>query len=78
MSLDLHAGLNTTVIVSLAAGCGLAVLPRWVGLTALASRVRVPAWLFASADAVWTFGLLVLAMIFVAAGTYSPFLYFRF
>ncbi|HEX3574034.1 MAG TPA: MBOAT family O-acyltransferase [Rhodopila sp.] len=78
MSLDMHAALNTNAIVSLLAGCGLAVLPRWVRGDALASRVRLPAGLFASADAVWTFGLLVLAMIFVAAGTYSPFLYFRF
>jgi hypothetical protein len=26
----------------------------------------------------WSFGLLLLAMLSVAAGTYSPFLYFRF
>jgi hypothetical protein len=39
---------------------------------------KLPPILMASADTVWTFGLLILAMIFVAAGTYSPFLYFRF
>jgi hypothetical protein len=32
----------------------------------------------AVADGVWTFGLLLLAMISVVAGVYSPFLYFRF
>ena len=30
------------------------------------------------ADVTVTFGLLVLSMITVAAGAYSPFLYFRF
>jgi hypothetical protein len=38
----------------------------------------LPPRLVASADTLWTFGLLIVAMIFVAAGTYSPFLYFRF
>ena len=53
-------------------GAFWAVLPRWVRLPTL------PPVVLASADAAWTFGLLILAMIFVAAGTYSPFLYFRF
>jgi alginate O-acetyltransferase complex protein AlgI len=72
MSLDIHAAFNTSLVLSLVAGCGLAVLPRWMGLSWL------PSILVAPADAAWTFGLLVMAMIFVAAGTYSPFLYFRF
>jgi alginate O-acetyltransferase complex protein AlgI len=72
MSIDLHAALTASVLVPLLAGCALAVLPRWVHLPVWAPRLVAPA------DAVWTFGLLILAMIFVAAGTYSPFLYFRF
>jgi D-alanyl-lipoteichoic acid acyltransferase DltB (MBOAT superfamily) len=72
ISFDLHAAFNAGVLVSLLAGCLLAVLPRWVRLPTL------PPVVLASADAAWTFGLLILAMIFVAAGTYSPFLYFRF
>lgn len=72
VSLDMHAVLNASVIVPFLAGCGLAVLPHWVRIPSLPSK------LVASADAAWTFGLLILAMIFVAAGTYSPFLYFRF
>jgi alginate O-acetyltransferase complex protein AlgI len=72
MSLDLHAALNATAVVPLLAGCALAVLPRWVRIPQLPSKLE------SSADTVWTFGLLILAMIFVAAGTYSPFLYFRF
>jgi alginate O-acetyltransferase complex protein AlgI len=75
MSLDLHAALNTSVAVPLLAGCALAVLPRWARL---APMWRLPPGLVASADTLWTFAVLILAMIFVAAGTYSPFLYFRF
>jgi D-alanyl-lipoteichoic acid acyltransferase DltB (MBOAT superfamily) len=72
MSIDLHAVLNASVLLPLLAGCALTVLPRWVRMPALAPR------LIALTDTAWTFGLLILAMIFVAAGTYSPFLYFRF
>jgi alginate O-acetyltransferase complex protein AlgI len=72
VSLDLHAALNASVVVPLLAGCALAVLPRWLRVP------HLPVRLIAPADAAWTFGLLILAMIFVAAGTYSPFLYFRF
>jgi D-alanyl-lipoteichoic acid acyltransferase DltB (MBOAT superfamily) len=72
MSLDMHATLSTGLSVLLLTGSALAVLPRWVRLP------KLPPTLMASADTVWTFGLLILAMIFVAAGTYSPFLYFRF
>jgi alginate O-acetyltransferase complex protein AlgI len=72
MSLDMHATLSTGLSVLLLTGSALAVLPRWVRLPQLSPSLT------ASADTVWTFGLLILAMIFVAAGTYSPFLYFRF
>ena len=72
MSLDMHATLSTGLSVLLLTGSALAVLPRWVRLP------KLPPTMMASADTVWTFGLLILAMIFVAAGTYSPFLYFRF
>jgi alginate O-acetyltransferase complex protein AlgI len=72
MSLDMHATLDAAVLAPLLVGSALAVLPRWVGPPPL------PPILLAPADAIWTFGLLILAMIFVAAGTYSPFLYFRF
>ena len=72
ISLDLHAALNASALVPLAAGCALAVLPRWLRLPSRPAMLMVPA------DTVWTFGLLILAMIFVAAGSYSPFLYFRF
>ena len=72
ISFDLHAALQPDVVLPLLAGCALAVLPRWIGRPAL--------WLpgMAVADGVWTFGLLVLAMLSVPAGVYSPFLYFRF
>jgi D-alanyl-lipoteichoic acid acyltransferase DltB (MBOAT superfamily) len=69
---DLHAALQPDVVLPLLAGCALAVLPRWIG------RVRLWWPAMAVADGVWTFGLLVLAMLSVAAGVYSPFLYFRF
>jgi alginate O-acetyltransferase complex protein AlgI len=72
VSFDMHAVLNPSVIVPLLAGCALATLPRWVRVPSLPFR------LVSAADTVGTFALLILAMIFVAAGTYSPFLYFRF
>jgi hypothetical protein len=72
VSFDIHAALNTSVVLSLVAGCALASLPRWVRPPSL------PPQLVASTDAAWTFGLIAVAMIYVAAGTYSPFLYFRF
>jgi alginate O-acetyltransferase complex protein AlgI len=72
MGLDVHAALNPSVVIPLLIGCTLATVPRWIRPPSL------PPILIASADTVWTFGLLILAMIFVAAGTYSPFLYFRF
>ncbi len=51
----------------LLAGCALAVLPRWVRIACVAAKTGGRL-----ADTVWTFGLLILAMIFVAAGTLQP------
>jgi alginate O-acetyltransferase complex protein AlgI len=71
-SFDFHVTLNPGVIAPLVAGCLLAVLPRWIRLPAFPSGLAAPV------DAAWIFTLLIVAMTFVAAGTYSPFLYFRF
>jgi alginate O-acetyltransferase complex protein AlgI len=66
-----HTALQPAVILPLAAGCALAVLPRWI-------KVPKVTGLGAMVDGVSTLGLLVLSAICAAAGTYSPFLYFRF
>ena len=68
----MHDALNERAIATLIIGCVLAVVPRWF------PRWRAPLVLRASADVTVTFALLVLSMITVAAGAYSPFLYFRF
>jgi alginate O-acetyltransferase complex protein AlgI len=67
-----HAELRPTVALALLAGCALAVLPQWVRAPALNGAMT------AAVDGLWTFGLVFLSMIYVAAGVYSPFLYFRF
>jgi alginate O-acetyltransferase complex protein AlgI len=67
-----HAALTPVLVVALLAGCVLAVAPRWL------PAPRLPRPLFALVDTAWTFALLALAMLWVAAGSYSPFLYFRF
>ena len=67
-----RAALQPVVAVALVAGCVLAVAPRWV------RAPRLPRPLFAVADTAWTLALLALAVLSVAAGSYSPFLYFRF
>jgi D-alanyl-lipoteichoic acid acyltransferase DltB (MBOAT superfamily) len=72
VSFDLHEKLSAQVIAALIAGCVLAVAPRWVRSLSLASKFK-PAL-----DAIATFALLILSMTSVAAGTYSPFIYFRF
>jgi hypothetical protein len=72
LSFDMHDALGERVVMTLIMGCVLAVAPRW------APRWRAPLVLRASADVTWTFALLILSMITVAAGAYSPFLYFRF
>jgi D-alanyl-lipoteichoic acid acyltransferase DltB (MBOAT superfamily) len=72
ISFDMHDALNERAIATLAIGCILATTscrrPRW----------RTPVLLRASADATVTFALLIFSMITIAAGAYSPFLYFRF
>ena len=72
ISFDMHDALNERAIATLIIGCVLAVAPRWL------PRWSAPLVLRASADVTVTFALLVLSMITVAAGAYSPFLYFRF
>lgn len=69
---DVHVLLNAGLLLPLLLGCLLAVLPRWVSLP------RLPKGIDLALDTAWTFGLFCLVMLFVAAGTYSPFLYFRF
>jgi tetrahydromethanopterin S-methyltransferase subunit C len=72
LSFDMHDALSERAIVTLVIGCLLAVVPRW------APRWPAPLILRASADVTVTFALLIFSMITVAAGAYSPFLYFRF
>ena len=72
LSFDMHDALNERAIATLIIGCILAVVPRWL------PRWPAPLILRASADATVTFALLIFSMITVAAGAYSPFLYFRF
>lgn len=71
-SFDVRAELQPVAILALLAGCVLAVRPPRTGLP----KSTGPA--LAVTDGAWTFGLLVLAMTQVAAGAYSPFLYFKF
>jgi alginate O-acetyltransferase complex protein AlgI len=72
ISFDMHDALNERAIATFIIGCVLAVAPRWM------PRWPAPFVLRGSADVTVTFALLVLSMITVAAGAYSPFLYFRF
>ncbi len=72
ISFDLHMDLQPGNVIALLAGCLLALLPRWTRLPAL------PAPVVAVSDTAWTFGVLALTVLYVAAGVYSPFLYFRF
>ena len=72
VSFDMHDALNDRAITTLAIGCALAVLPRWL------PRLSAPLALRAAADAGWTFALLMFSMVTVASGAYSPFLYFKF
>jgi alginate O-acetyltransferase complex protein AlgI len=72
LSFDVHTALQPIVFLSLLAGSVLAIVPRIVRLP------QMPRPAIAVVDSVWTFGLLLLAALQVAAGAYSPFLYFRF
>ncbi len=60
-------------VALLAIGCALAVLPRWI--RPLWSPRAVPGALI---DGGPSLALLCLSMLYVAASSYSPFLYFRF
>jgi alginate O-acetyltransferase complex protein AlgI len=72
ISFEMHDALNDRVIMTLIIGCVLAIAPRWPAKWTLPFVVRAPA------DVALTFALLIFSMITVAAGAYSPFLYFRF
>jgi len=72
LSFDMHDALSERAIATLAIGCVLAIVPRWL------PNCPAPLFLRASADVTVTFALLIFSMITVAAGAYSPFLYFRF
>ena len=72
LSFDMHDALNERAIATLIIGCGFAVLPRWL------PRLRSPFVVRAAGDFAWTFALLIFSMVTVAAGAYSPFLYFKF
>ena len=68
----MHDALSDRAVTMLVIGCLIAVLPRF------RLRFSAPALVKAAADAGWTFALLIFSMITVAAGAYSPFLYFKF
>ena len=72
ISFDMHDALNDRAIMTLVIGCVLAIAPRWP------AKWTPPFVVRASADFALTFALLIFSMITVAAGAYSPFLYFRF
>ena len=72
VSFDMHDALSERAIVTLAIGCAVAVLPRWL------PRVSAPMIVRAVVDTGLTFTLLVFSMITVASGAFSPFLYFKF
>jgi alginate O-acetyltransferase complex protein AlgI len=72
ISFDMHDALNDRAIMTLIIGCVLAIAPRWPAKWSAPFFVRAPA------DIALTFALLIFSMITVAAGAYSPFLYFRF
>jgi hypothetical protein len=68
---EIHSALNAGVLIALLTGCVLAVAPERL-------RLQIPDEVFETVRHAWSFCLLVLASIYVAAGVYSPFLYFRF
>ncbi len=72
ISFDMHDALSERALATLVISCGLAVLPRWL------PRWSPPLVLRAAADTGVTFALLIFSMVTVAAGAYSPFLYFKF
>ena len=72
VSFDMHNALTERAMVTLAIGCVLAVAPRWK------RGLRAPIPVRAVGDFAWIFAMLIFSMVTVAAGAYSPFLYFKF
>jgi len=72
MSFEMHSALLPGAVMALLAGCAFAVFPRWIKLQSTTGP------LMALADSAWFVCLLLLGIVYVAAGAYSPFLYFRF
>ena len=72
MGFEMHSALLPGAVMALLAGCAFAVFPRWIKLRSTTGP------LLAIADCAWVFCLLLLGIVYVAAGVYSPFLYFRF
>jgi alginate O-acetyltransferase complex protein AlgI len=77
VSIDVHLILQPTLVLPMLAGIVLAVAPRWVNRRMLPSGMLRSGIAQPAADAL-VFGLLAVALLQVASGTYSPFLYFRF
>ena len=69
---NLHGVLSPIALTALSVGFMLCLLPASVSL--LRPGVRFAAVF----DRAWTLALLLAAVLFVASGTFSPFLYFRF
>ena len=72
ISFDMHSALTERAMATLAIGCVLAVAPRWI------RGLRAPIPVRAVGDFAWTFAMLIFSMVTIAAGAYSPFLYFKF
>jgi alginate O-acetyltransferase complex protein AlgI len=77
VSIDVHLVLQPSLVLPMLAGIVLAVAPRWVNRRMLPSGMLRSGIAQPAADAL-VFGLLAVALLQVASGTYSPFLYFRF
>jgi alginate O-acetyltransferase complex protein AlgI len=73
LSFETHAALQPAVAFWLILGCAFAIIPQRLKRFPVAV-----APLRAASDGVWTFALLIFSALWVAAGAYSPFLYFRF
>jgi alginate O-acetyltransferase complex protein AlgI len=72
MSIAEHTALQPLSALLLLAGVVLAVAPRWL------NRRWVKGFAAEICKQALIFGMLLLSLLQVAAGTYSPFLYFRF
>ena len=72
LSFEMHNALSERAILTLAIGCALAIAPRWI------RHVSAPLPARAVGDFAWTFAMLIFSMVTIAAGAYSPFLYFKF